>query len=111
MSIPFNAIIGRLALYRFMAVAHYGYLVVKMPSPAGVLTVREDRSAALATVEKLHALAMEVACSEGSDPSALGAKVSPKMPKVPKVHLSDSDDVPVKMLYWWRLDHLMSHSP
>jgi hypothetical protein len=31
--LPFNAIIGRLALYRFMAVAHNGYLVLKMPSP------------------------------------------------------------------------------
>ena len=38
-NLPFNAIIGRPALYRFMAIAHYGYLVLKMPSPAGVLTV------------------------------------------------------------------------
>jgi hypothetical protein len=34
-NLPFNAIIGRLALYRFMAIAHYGYLVLKMPSPQG----------------------------------------------------------------------------
>jgi hypothetical protein len=38
-NLPFNAIIGRPALYRFMAIAHYGYLVLKMPSPAGVHTV------------------------------------------------------------------------
>jgi hypothetical protein len=38
-NLPFNAVIGRPALYRFMAVAHYEYLVLKMPSPAGVLTV------------------------------------------------------------------------
>jgi hypothetical protein len=38
-NLPFNAIIGRPALYRFMAIAHYGYLVLKMPSPVGVLTV------------------------------------------------------------------------
>ena len=38
-NLPCNAIIGRPALYRFMAIAHYGYLVLKMPSPAGVLTV------------------------------------------------------------------------
>jgi hypothetical protein len=56
-NLPFNAIIGRPALYRFMAIAHYGYLVLKMPSPAGVLTVRGNRAAALAAVEKLHALA------------------------------------------------------
>jgi hypothetical protein len=60
-NLPFNAIIGRPALYRFMAIAHYGYLVLKMPSPARVLTVRGDRAAALAAVEKLHALAAETA--------------------------------------------------
>jgi hypothetical protein len=38
-SLPFNAILGRLALYRFMAVAHYGYLDLKMPSPGGVLRI------------------------------------------------------------------------
>jgi hypothetical protein len=41
-NLPFNAIIGRPALYRFMVVAHYGYLVLKMPSPAGVLIVQGD---------------------------------------------------------------------
>jgi hypothetical protein len=60
-NLPFNAIIGRPALYRFMAIAYYGYLVLKMPSPAGVLTVQGDRPAALAAVEKLHALAVETA--------------------------------------------------
>ena len=38
-NILFNAIISRPTLYRFMAIAHYGYLVLKMPSPAGVLPV------------------------------------------------------------------------
>jgi hypothetical protein len=55
-NLPFNAIIGRPALYRFMAIAHYGYLVLKMPSPAGVLTVQSDRAAAVMAVEKLYAL-------------------------------------------------------
>jgi hypothetical protein len=60
-NLPSNAIIGRPALYRFMAIAHYGYLVLKMSSPAGVLTMRGDHPAALAAVEKLHALAAEAA--------------------------------------------------
>jgi hypothetical protein len=59
-NLPFNAIIGRPALYRFMAIAHYGYLVLKMPSPAGILTVRGDRTAALAAIEKLHTLAAKI---------------------------------------------------
>jgi hypothetical protein len=60
-NLPFNAIIGRPALYRFMAIAHYGYLVLKMSSLARVLTVWGDRAAALEAVEKLHALAAEAA--------------------------------------------------
>jgi hypothetical protein len=39
-SLPFNAILGRPALYQFMAVAHYGYLVLKMPSLNGILKIR-----------------------------------------------------------------------
>jgi hypothetical protein len=50
-NLPFNAIIGRPALYRFMAIAHYGYLVLKMPSPAGIVTVQGDRTASLAAIE------------------------------------------------------------
>jgi hypothetical protein len=60
-NLPFNAIISRPVLYRFMAVAHYGYLVLKMLSPAGVLTVQSDRAAAVVAVEKLHALATGLA--------------------------------------------------
>jgi hypothetical protein len=79
-NLPFNAIIGRPTLYRFMAIAHYGYLVLKMPSPTGVLTVQGDRAAALAAVEKLHALAAETARPDdgGRNPSASGTKVPPR---------------------------------
>jgi hypothetical protein len=92
-NLPFNAIIGRLALYRFMAIAHYGYLVLKMPSPARVLTVRGDRVATLAVVEKLHALAAEIARPDdaGRNPSTSGTKV-------PKVRPSGADDIPVKAI-------------
>jgi hypothetical protein len=34
-NLPFNAIIGRPVLYRFIAIARYGYLVLKIPSPLG----------------------------------------------------------------------------
>jgi hypothetical protein len=96
-NLPFNAIIGRPALYRFMAIAHYGYLVLKMSSPAGVLTMRGDRAAALAAVERLHALASETARPDygGRDPSTSGTKASTK---VPKVRPSGADDDPVKAI-------------
>jgi hypothetical protein len=96
-NLPFNAIIGRPALYRFMAIAHYGYLVLKMSSSAGVLTVRGDRAAALAAVKKLHALAAETARPDdgGRDPSTSGTKAPSK---VPKVQPSGADGGPVKAI-------------
>jgi hypothetical protein len=96
-NLPFNAIIGRPALYRFMAIAHYGYLVLKMPSPAGVLTMQGDHAAVLAAVEKLHALVAETARPDdgGRDPSASGTKAPTK---VLKVWPSGADDVPVKAI-------------
>jgi hypothetical protein len=96
-NLPFNAIIGRPALYQFMAIAHYGYLVLKMLSPAGVLTVRGDRPATLATVEKMHALAAEAARPDDGrrDPSTSCAKTPTK---VPKVQPSGADGVPVKTI-------------
>jgi hypothetical protein len=95
-NLPFNAIIGRPALYRFMAIAHYGYLVLKMPSPAGVLTVRGDRPAALAAVEKMHALAAEAPRSDGGrDPSTSCTKTPAN---VPKMQPSRADGVPVKTI-------------
>jgi hypothetical protein len=55
-NLPFNVILGRLALSQFMAVAHYGYLVLKMTSPNSVLKIRGDRDAGVSTLEKLQAL-------------------------------------------------------
>jgi hypothetical protein len=36
----YHAILGRLAIAKFMAVPHYTYLVLKMPSPASVLALQ-----------------------------------------------------------------------
>jgi hypothetical protein len=38
----YHAILSRLAIAKFMAVPHYTYLVLKMPSPAGVLSLQGD---------------------------------------------------------------------
>jgi len=76
-----------------MAIAHYGYLVLKMPSPTGVLTVQGDRTAAVAAVEKLHALAVDLDLPV--EPSASRAKVPAK---TLKVRPSDPGDVTVKTI-------------
>jgi hypothetical protein len=38
----YHAILGRPAIAKFMAVPHYTYFVLKMPSPAGVLSLQGD---------------------------------------------------------------------
>jgi hypothetical protein len=80
-----------------MAISLYGYLVLKMSSPARVLTVRGDRTTALAAVEKLHALAAETARPDdgGRSPSTSSTKAPTK---VPKVQPSGVDDDPIKAI-------------
>jgi hypothetical protein len=36
---PYHALLGRPALAKFMAVPHYAYLKMKLPSPRGVITI------------------------------------------------------------------------
>jgi hypothetical protein len=36
---PYHALLGRLALAKFMAVPHYAYLKMKLPGPRGVITI------------------------------------------------------------------------
>ena len=44
----YHAILGRTALAKFMAIPRYAYLVLKMPSPAGVLALWANLSIAYA---------------------------------------------------------------
>jgi hypothetical protein len=87
-SLPFNAILGRLALY----------LVLKMPTPDGVLRIRGDRDAGVCALEKLQALAAaREAVAEPRDqstaPSGSRQRVSTS---APRVQLSVGEDVPMK---------------
>jgi hypothetical protein len=38
----YNAIIGRPGLVKFMAIPHYTYMILKMPGPQGIITMRAD---------------------------------------------------------------------
>ena len=53
----YHAILGWPALAKFMAVPHYAYLVLKMPSPAGVLALWANLSNAYACETESLALA------------------------------------------------------
>lgn len=54
--LPYNTIIGRPDLNKFMAVAHY--LTVKIPGPKGAITERADFSQVVAYLEDILAVEM-----------------------------------------------------
>jgi hypothetical protein len=97
-SLPFNVILGRPALYQFMAAAHYGYLILKMPSPNGVLKIRGDREAGACTLEKLQALAAARKAVEehGGQDSAPPSSCQRGSDTAPRVQPSSKEDVPMK---------------
>ena len=53
----YHAILGWPALAKFMAIPHYAYLVLKMPSPVGILALRANLSIAYACEMESLALA------------------------------------------------------
>jgi hypothetical protein len=97
-SLPFNAILGRPALYQFMAVTHYGYLVLKMSPPNGVLKIRGDHDMGPCALEKLQALAAAREAIEepgGQDPTPLSS-CQRGSASAPHVQPSGKEDIPVK---------------
>jgi hypothetical protein len=99
-SLPFNVILGRPALYQFMTVAHYGYLVLKMPSPNGVLKIRGDCDTGACSLEKLQALAAAHDAAEepgGQDPAPSSSRQC-GLVSTTRMQPFGKEDVPVKTI-------------
>ena len=52
--LPYNAILGRLALAKFMAMVHYVYNTLKLPGPAGVISIKADVKGSVHCAERLY---------------------------------------------------------
>ena len=52
--LPYNGILGRPALAKFMAVSHFAYNMMKMTAPWGVLTVKANVGNVVLCVQKLN---------------------------------------------------------
>ena len=50
--LPYNAILGYLALAKFMAVTHHGYNVLKMSGSGGIITVPCEERDAMCSLER-----------------------------------------------------------
>jgi hypothetical protein len=99
-SLPLDTISGRPALYQFMTVAHYVYLVLKIPSPNDVHKIRGDRDAGVSALEKLQALATqhEAAAGPGSLDQAPSSSRQRGSTSAPRVQPSGKEDVPEKTI-------------
>ena len=51
---PYNGILGRPALAKFMAASHYAYHILKMPGPISVISVPGDKKDALICADKIY---------------------------------------------------------
>jgi hypothetical protein len=63
-SSPYNALLGRPALAKFMAVPHYAYLKMKLPGPRGVITVSGSFKKSLACAKESSQLAEALVIAE-----------------------------------------------
>jgi hypothetical protein len=63
--LPYNGILGRPALAKFMAASHYAYNTLKMPGPVGVISIPSDEKDAIICVDKMYrdAVAAEAAAA------------------------------------------------
>jgi hypothetical protein len=86
----YHAILGRPAITKFMAVPHYTYLVLKMPSPAGVLSLQGDlkishdcdtEAVEIASTNQVYAASKKLATSELDIPEKSDSTNKPQPPE------------------------------
>ena len=68
--LPYNAILGRPALAKFMATVHYAYSTLKIPRPSGVITIKADVKGAVHCAEKLFEAVAAASLSDEEHPES-----------------------------------------
>nr|AAM94933.1 putative GAG-POL precursor [Oryza sativa Japonica Group] len=87
LSLPYNAVLGRPALVKFMVAVHYAYLQMKMPGPGGPITVHGDLKVALACMEQR---ADHLAAA--SKPAGGDERLSTSVPAAPRQRMITCDE-------------------
>ena len=65
--LPYNGILGRPTLAKFMAASHYAYNTQKMPGPLGVIAIPSDEKDAIICVDKLYRDAVAAATAAAKE--------------------------------------------
>jgi hypothetical protein len=80
----YHAILGRPALAKFMAIPHYPYLLLKMPGPNGVLSLRGDLKRAFDyDVQAVQIAAKAQVASEREEIAIIAAKINTEELDIP----------------------------
>mgnify|MGYP005835398895 FL=1 len=67
--LPYNGILGRPALAKFMAASHYAYNTLKMPGPLGVITIPSDEKDAIICVDRMYRDVVAIEVATVTDPA------------------------------------------
>ncbi len=84
--LPYNGILGRPALAKFMAASHYAYNMLKMPGPISVISVPGDKKDALICADKIYREAAAAIDRKSLAAEAPGGKKKTKSGKSSDAH-------------------------
>ena len=66
--LPYNGMLGRPALAKFMAASHYAYNIMKMPGLIGVISIPLDKDAIIC-MDKMYRDALAAEAAEAAVPA------------------------------------------
>ena len=84
--LPYNGILGRPALAKFMAASHYAYNTLKMPGPMTIISVPSDKKDALICADQLYREAVAAAAAKALAPAAEAPGGKKKPGKTSRTH-------------------------
>jgi hypothetical protein len=94
--LPYNGILGRPALAKFMAASHYAYNMLKVPGPMGIITIPSEKKDMVICVERMF---KEAAAADADKATALTKerklKKGKNAGKASRKHSSPGDCAPV----------------
>ena len=84
--LPYNGILGRPALAKFMAASHYAYNMLKMPGPLTIISVASDKNDALICANQLYQEAVAAVAARALAPGAEAPGGKKKPSKTSRTH-------------------------
>jgi hypothetical protein len=66
--LPYNTILGRPVLAKFMAAVHYAYSTLKIPGPSGVISIKADIKVSVHCAERLYEAMAAISPNHGECP-------------------------------------------